>query len=155
LRYSFFLNRSRELKALRENRFVEKTVLIVDDENQAREFVSAVMVENGYLPMTAGNGQEAMDMITRKRPDLIILDVLMPRQGGIKMYRQLKSSDSLRDIPVVIFSGIARRTFLRSQAGSEETEGAGIPAPDGYIEKPVTPDHLAAVVRDILDKKRH
>ena len=134
---------------------MEKMVLIVDDENQAREFVSAVMEENGYLPVTACNGREAMDMIARKRPDLIILDVLMPSQGGIRMYRQLKSSDSLRDIPVVIFSGIARRTFLRSQAGGKETEGRGVPAPEAYIEKPVTPARLAAVVKNILERKSH
>ncbi|MEE9610761.1 MAG: response regulator, partial [Desulfatiglandales bacterium] len=68
-----------------------KKVLIIDDEDEVRDFVSTLLEENGYAPITASNGAEAMDMVRQDKPDLIIMDILMPEQGGIKMYRELKS----------------------------------------------------------------
>ena len=128
-----------------------KKVLIVDDEDEVREFVSTVLEENGYAPVTASNGAEAMDMVRHDRPDLIIMDILMPEQGGIKMYRELKSEDSFKDIPVVVYSGIAKRTYLRTQAARTEMGGQSVPDPDAYIEKPAKPEKLAEVVKNLLD----
>ena len=129
---------------------MSKKVLIVDDEDQVREFVSSVLEENGYIPIVARNGQEAMDAARQDRPDLIILDVLMPMQGGIRMYRELKSTEILRDIPVVIFSGIAKRTFLRTQTAREEMGGQSVPPPEAYIEKPAKPEYIAGMVKKII-----
>lgn len=130
---------------------MKKRILIVDDENQVREFVSTVLEENDYVPITARNGEEAMDMIRKNRPDLIILDVLMPKEGGIRMYRELKTTDFLKSIPVVIYSGIAKRTFLRTQAVRAEFGGQSVAEPEGYVEKPSKPEYLAGVVKEILD----
>ena len=129
---------------------MKKRILIVDDENQVREFVSTVLEENDYVPITARNGEEAMDMIRKERPDLIILDVLMPKEGGIRMYRELKTTDVLKDIPVIVYSGIAKRTFLRTQAVRTEFGGQSVGEPEGYVEKPSKPEYLAGVVKEIL-----
>lgn len=129
---------------------MEKRVLIVDDEDEVREFVSTVLEENGCIPIIARDGEEAMDMIRQNRPDLIIMDILMPRQSGIRMYRELKSADSFVDIPLIIYSGIAKRTFLRTQAARTEMGGQGVPEPEAYIEKPVKPEYLADIVKKIL-----
>jgi twitching motility two-component system response regulator PilH len=125
-------------------------VLGVDDEDHVREFVSTVLEENGYTPVLATNGEEALEMIKETKPDLIIMDILMPRQSGIKLYRELKASESLRDIPVIIHSGVSRRTALRAQAAQTETGGEPVPDPDAYLEKPVTPERLAATVKKLL-----
>ena len=130
---------------------MKKRVLIVDDEDEVREFVSTVLEENGYVPQTAKNGEEAMAIVRKSRPDLIILDVLMPRKGGIKMYRELKTADSFTEIPVVIYSGIAKRTFLRTQTVRSEFSGKSVAEPEGYVEKPSKPEYLAAVVKEILE----
>ena len=127
-----------------------KTILAVDDEVDAREFVSTVLEEDGYIAILAEDGEEAMEIIRQNKPDLVILDILMPKQSGIRMYRELKTSESLRDIPVIICSGIARRTLLRGQAALTESSGESIPDPDAYLEKPVTPGHLAATIKKIL-----
>ncbi len=127
-----------------------KTVLSVDDEDHAREFVSTVLEENGYTPILATNGQEAIDIIRRQKPDLIIMDILMPKQSGIRMYHELKTSELFKDIPVIIYSGVAKRTALRAQAAQAEFRGESIPEPDAYLEKPVPPDRLIAVVKKIL-----
>jgi len=129
---------------------MEKRILIVDDEGEVREFVSAVLEENGYVPIVARNGEEALDMMREKRPDLVIMDILMPKQSGIRMYRALKTTDTLKDIPVVIYSGIAKRTFLRTQAARTEIEGKTVPEPEAYVEKPAKPEYLAELVKKIL-----
>ena len=127
-----------------------RIVLSVDDEDHVREFVSTVLEENGYTPIQATNGEEAMEMIRRRRPDLIIMDILMPKESGIRLYREVKTSESLKNIPVIIYSGVAKRTALRAQAAQTESRGERVPDPDAYLEKPVTPERLAAAVKKIL-----
>ena len=78
------------------------------------------------------------------------MDILMPKQSGIKLFRELKTSELLRDIPVIIYSGVAKRTALRAQAAQTETSGESVPDPDAYLEKPVTPERLVATVKEFL-----
>lgn len=127
-----------------------KTVLAVDDEAHSRDFVSTVLEENGYTPILAEDGEQAMEIIRQNRPDLVILDVLMPKRSGIRLYRELKTTESLKEIPVIIYSGIAKRTLFRAQAALTESSGESVPAPEAHIEKPVTADRLAATIKKIL-----
>lgn len=127
-----------------------RTVLAVDDEAQTRDFVSTVLEENGYTPVLAEDGEEALEIIRQNKPDLIILDIMMPKQSGIKMYRELKSTGSFKDIPIIIYSGLPRRTLLRAQAALTESSGESVPDPDAYLEKPVTPERLEATIKKIL-----
>ena len=73
-----------------------KTVLVVDDDPDVRLFSVTVLEEHGYTPLEAANGEEGLKMIKEQKPDLIILDVLMPRQSGIRLYRELKTDKSLK-----------------------------------------------------------
>ncbi len=66
------------------------------------------------------------------------------------MYRELKTTEAFRDMLVVVYSGIAKRTFLRTQAARVEMGGESVPEPDAYIEKPASPEHLVSVVKKIL-----
>jgi len=127
-----------------------KKVLCVDDDPDIRLFVTTVLEENGYTPLTATNGEEGLEIIKKERPDLVTLDVLMPRQSGIKMYRELKTDDSLKDISVIILSGIARRTFLRSQEALTEFGKENVPEPEAYLEKPVEPEELAEMIKKVI-----
>jgi len=98
----------------------------------------------------AENGEEAMEIIRQNKPDLVILDIMMPKQSGIKMYRELKRTESFKDIPVIVCSGLPRRTYLRAQAALTETSGEGVPHPDAYLEKPVTPERLEDTIKKVL-----
>ena len=117
---------------------MRKKVLSVDDDPDIISFVVTVLEENDYIPLEANNGEEALAKIREEKPDLVILDVLMPRQSGIKMYRELRTDESLKNIPVIILSGITRRTFLRSQEALTEFGGQNVPEPEAYIEKPLS-----------------
>ena len=99
---------------------MSKKVLIVDDDPDVRMFNATVVEESGYTPVEATNGEEGLKMVKRDRPDLVLLDVLMPKQSGIRLYRELKTDKSLIGIPVIMLSGVAKRTFLRSQKALTE-----------------------------------
>jgi len=132
---------------------MKKNILVVDDDIDVITFVSTVLEKIGYKVIGAKDGEEALSKIKSNKPDLIILDILMPKQSGIKMYRELKTDESLKDIPVVILSAISKRTFLRSQEALTEFGGEVVPEPEVYIEKPVEPEDLAQTVREVLSEK--
>ncbi|MCG8688484.1 MAG: response regulator [Desulfobacterales bacterium] len=124
---------------------MSKKVLVVDDDPDVRSFVVTVLEESGYTPLVAHDGVEGLEKIQAERPDLVVLDVLMPRGSGIRLYRHLKTDDSLKDLPVIMFTGIALRSFLKSQKALEEFNGE-VPKPDIYLEKPVEPEDLAKAI---------
>lgn len=129
---------------------MSKKVLVVDDDPDVRLFNVTVVEETGYTPLEASNGEEGLKILKEEQPDLVILDVLMPRQSGIRLYRELKTDKSLKDIKVILLSGIAEKTFLRSQKALTEFGGEDIPAPEIYLEKPVEPEELAAAIKKFL-----
>jgi two-component system, OmpR family, phosphate regulon response regulator PhoB len=127
-----------------------KRVLIVDDDPDVRLFSQTVLEENGYLPVLATNGEEGEEAVKKEKPDLIILDVLMPRESGIRLYRRLKTNKKFKDIPIIMLSGIAEKSFLRSQKVLTEFGGDPVPEPEAYLEKPVDGDILADTIKKVL-----
>jgi two-component system, OmpR family, phosphate regulon response regulator PhoB len=127
-----------------------KRVLIVDDDPDVRLFSQTVLEENGYIPVLATNGEEGEEAVKKEKPDLIILDVLMPRESGIRLYRKLKTNKKLKDIPIIMLSGIAEKSFLRSQKVLTEFGGDVVPEPEAYLEKPVDGDMLADTIKKVL-----
>lgn len=127
-----------------------KKVLLVDDEVDVRKFVSKLVERAGYEVIEAKNGVEGMGRVREDKPGLIILDVLMPKQSGIRMYRELKTTESLKDIPVIMLSAIAPKSFFRSQEVLAEFAGQPVPEPEAYIEKPEEPEELIELMKKIL-----
>jgi twitching motility two-component system response regulator PilH len=130
---------------------MSKKVLIVDDDPDVRLFNTTVVEESGYTPIEAPNGEEGLKIVKKDPPDLVLLDVLMPKQSGIRLYRELKTDKALKHIPVIILSGVAKRTFLRSQKALTEFGDQPVPEPDDYLEKPVEPDELAREIKKYLE----
>jgi two-component system phosphate regulon response regulator PhoB len=129
---------------------MSKKVLVVDDDQDVRSFVVTVLEEYQYTPLVAEDGVEGFEVIKKESPDLVILDVLMPRGSGIRLYRKLKTDDTLKKIPVIMFTGIALRSFLKSQKALDEFGGGEVPKPDIYLEKPVEPEELVQAIKKKL-----
>jgi two-component system phosphate regulon response regulator PhoB len=127
-----------------------KKVLVVDDDVDIRKVVSKLVEKSGYITIEAKNGVEGMGKVREDKPDLIILDILMPKESGIRMYRELKSEEALKDIPVIILSAIPKKSFFRSQKVLDEFAGQSVPEPEAYIEKPEEPEELIALMKKIL-----
>jgi two-component system phosphate regulon response regulator PhoB len=127
-----------------------KKVLVVDDDADVTKLVSKLVERAGYEAITAPNGMEGMGKIREDRPDLVILDVLMPKQSGIRMYRELKTDELFKDIPVIILSAIAPKSFFRSQQVLDEFRGQSVPQPEAYMEKPEEPEELVELMKKLL-----
>lgn len=123
---------------------------MVDDDPDVRLFNTTVLEENGYSPEEAVNGEEALQAIRAAPPELVVLDVLMPRQSGIRLYRALKTDPALQAVRIIVMSGITRKSFLKSQQALTEFGGQPVPEPECYLEKPVDAEVLAAAVKQAI-----
>jgi two-component system phosphate regulon response regulator PhoB len=127
-----------------------KKVLVVDDDADVTKLVSKLVERAGYEAVVARNGVEGIGKLREERPDLIILDVLMPKQSGIRMYRELKTDELFKGIPVIMLSAIAPKSFFRSQQVLDEFRGQSVPEPEAYMEKPEEPEELVALMKKLL-----
>ena len=127
-----------------------KKVLVVDDELDMRVFMTTLLETNGYKPIAAENGKEGLEVARKTRPALIIMDMMMPKESGVQMFREVKKDPDLKHIPVIVVSALARKTFSHSQKVLDEYEGETAPEPTAYIEKPPEPDELLVAVRNAL-----
>jgi two-component system, OmpR family, phosphate regulon response regulator PhoB len=128
----------------------KRKILVVDDELDTRIFISTLLETSGYKPIVAMDGLDGLKKAREMRPELIILDVMMPLEGGVEMYRQLKADETLRGIPVIMLSGIAKKTFFYSQNLLNLYESHIVPEPEAYIEKPPEPEELLQWTRNLL-----
>ena len=124
-----------------------KKILIVDDELDIRIFLCNLLGNCGYQPLEAGDKDEGMQTAVREKPALIILDVTMPRESGIQMYRELKEHEALRNVPVIMVSTIDKKTFSFYQKFQGTSRHKGLPDPGAYLEKPLEAEELIEVVR--------
>lgn len=121
------------------------TVMIVDDSATLREMLSFLLTKSGINVIQAADGVEAKEKIQLKCPDLVVLDILMPRMNGYDFCRGLKSNPKARHIPVVMCSGKAEE-FDRYWGMKQ---GA-----DAYISKPFHPAEILETVKLFLNKGR-
>jgi len=124
---------------------VVKRILVVDDEPDVRTYLCTALEDAGFLVETASDGLEALESIRREPPDLISLDLVMPRHSGARLYHELQKDKKLSKIPVLIVTGHARDEM--GQADFEEMTMSG---PGVYLEKPVRPVSYVSAVRRLL-----
>ena len=122
-----------------------KTVLVVDDEADVRNFLKAALAEAGFNVVTANDGNEAMERVKEKVPDLISLDLVMPKKSGVRFYRELVKKKEWSKIPILIVTGHARDELGKADLKELTMSGPGI-----YLEKPVKPESYIAAIKQIL-----
>lgn len=120
-----------------------KKILIIDDEKDMRVYLEAIFRKAGYDAETASNGDEGLWMAEAHKPDLITLDVLMPKKSGVKAYRGLRSSTATRDIPIIVLTGLTRLDDFFGDLGD-------LPKPDALVEKPIDRDDFLVKVAAII-----
>lgn len=125
-------------------------ILIVDDEMDMRIFLSTLFETSGYKPVAVRDGREGLAKALALNPSLIILDVMMPGQGGALMYKALKSDPQLKRIPVIMCSAVERHAFERYLKMLNTHLEFPVPDPEGYLEKPPDPDAVLHLVREVI-----
>jgi CheY-like chemotaxis protein len=147
---------------------MEKRVLVIDDDENALKYLSVLLEENGYQALVAHNGREGMRKLQEEDVALIVLDVMMPKQTGFAMFKQLKKDAKLKDIPVLMLTAVAAsleeldsqqedpdvrpydslRESLRRMIG--EMRQSGEVKPEMFMDKPVDPDAFIDRVRGLI-----
>ena len=119
-----------------------KKILITEDSPTVLEILKSVLAEEGYEVIAAVDGKEALDLVKAEKPDLIILDVMLPKIDGYKVCRMLKFDDKYKDIPIIMLTARAKET--------DEKLGKEVGA-DAYIKKPFEPEMIIDKVRELLN----
>ena len=114
-----------------------KTVLVVDDEPVLRTIVREILHEEGYAVIEAADGRVMLEIMARERPDLVLMDVMMPGIDGREAYRQLRSNPEHRDVPVVMMSAGVRPIRLD-------------PSIAGFMAKPFDVTQLVELVARLI-----
>ncbi len=121
-----------------------KRILIVDDEQDIRTYLSTLLEDQGYETIQATNGEEAVQRLQAGLPDLITLDISMPEKSGIKFFREMKTDDRWKHIPIIVVTGVSEeiRTFISSRHQ--------VPAPEGFVAKPIDREEILNLVRSLI-----
>lgn len=129
-----------------------KKVLVVDDEADMRIFVSTVVETSGFEPVTAENGTQALAYARSDTPVLVILDVMMPKiEDGIQTYMEFRTDEKLNQIPIIMLSAVAKKTFFHTIRMLNPHRGRTAPEPEAYMEKPPDADELIRLIDELLD----
>lgn len=121
-----------------------RRILVVDDEDDALRFISMVLEDEGATVLKAADGDEALAVARKEKPELMTLDLAMPGKNGIDVYLEMRQDPDLRGLPVCIVTG---RPEMRKLIYDREN----VPAPEGYMSKPVKDATLVMNVRRILE----
>ncbi|WP_319522332.1 DVU0259 family response regulator domain-containing protein [uncultured Desulfosarcina sp.] len=113
-----------------------KKILIIDDDPIVVKYLEAVFSDNGYETCTASSTMEGLDVVKQEKPDLITLDLQMPGEWGPRFYRKLRQDKGLRDIPVIVVSGIDGDHAIKDAIA--------------FVKKPFDPEKLVGIVKNTI-----
>ncbi len=122
----------------------DRKILVVDDEEETRILISSILEDNGAKTIQAADGDEAIELARRERPDLMTLDLSMPGKSGVDVFVIVREDPELRDIPICIITG---RPEMRKLIYERPAHSP----PEGYMDKPFTEKALIRNVRKILE----
>lgn len=113
-----------------------KKILIIDDDPVIVQYLEAVFSDNGYATCSASSSMEGLEVVRREKPDLLTLDVQMPGEWGPRFYRKLRKDKELKDIPVIVISGIDGDHAIKNAVA--------------YVAKPFDPEKLVGIVKNTI-----
>ena len=127
-----------------------RTVLVVDDEPHVVAYLEMVLQDQGYTTVSAANGREGMEKAKAHSPDLICLDITMPEESGVRMYRNLRDDPDLAPIPVVVVTAVTGlggdpepfKNFLSTRKNTAP--------PEGFFSKPIEREKFIEKVSQVL-----
>jgi len=113
-----------------------KKILIIDDDPIIVKYLQAVFSDNGYQTCTASSSMEGLEIVRREKPDLITLDLQMPGEWGPRFYRKLRKEEELKDIPVIVISGIDGDHAVKNAVA--------------FVSKPFDPEKIIGIVKNTI-----
>ena len=127
-----------------------KHVLIVDDEPDFAALLQSILTKAEYSVSVAHSCEDALTEVHKKRPDIITLDIQMPRKSGPLFYRTLKKDEGFQDIPVVVVTAVTAADKDMENLVHALLETDHMPHPDAYLEKPIEGPELLETLQKVL-----
>jgi len=124
----------------------KKRVLCIEDEQEMIDLIKLILERRGFEVLGAVGGKEGLEVIRREKPDLILLDLMMPEVDGWEVYRQMKADEQVKDIPVIVVTAKAQSI--------DKVLGLHIAKVDDYVTKPFGPQELLKSVNKVLAIER-
>jgi two-component system response regulator VicR len=121
-------------------------VICVEDEAEMIDLIRLILSRKGFEVIGANGGKQGLEMIREQKPDLVLLDLMMPDMDGWEVYQQVKADEATRDIPVIVVTAKAQSI--------DKVLGLHIAKVDDYISKPFSPQELMDSVEQVMNKKR-
>jgi CheY-like chemotaxis protein len=129
-----------------------RSALVIDDEPDLRTYLSAILEDHGWSVRTAATAVEGEELIREQRPDLVLLDLVMPGRNGIQFFARLRGDEATRSIPVIMVTGIREQLNIDwgSIVGRLKAR-----VPDGFIEKPIDRAALTKLIDEVIAGTTH
>jgi CheY-like chemotaxis protein len=124
-----------------------KKILIVDDEEDILAYLTTLFKDNGYDTMIAHDGKEALEMMKKEKPDLVTLDIIMPKESGVRFYRDVKDDPELMNIPIIIITALTGWGYDPDGFHKFIKSRKQVPPPEGFLAKPVDREELLKIVK--------
>lgn len=124
---------------------------MIDDELSIVAYLTTVLEDNGYDASSATDPEVALAIAREQLPDLITLDIMMPRRSGVALYQEFKLDSELREIPVVFLSAFSRSSGVGPASFRKMVPDERIPVPDVYLEKPVGVSDFLETVASLIE----
>jgi DNA-binding response OmpR family regulator len=121
-------------------------ILCIEDEAEMIDLIRIILGRKGFEVEGASGGEEGLKKIYARKPDLVLLDLMMPDMDGWEVYQQMKADENTRDIPVIVVTAKAQSI--------DKVLGLQIAKVEDYIAKPFSPEDLLASVEKVLDRKK-
>jgi DNA-binding response OmpR family regulator len=118
-------------------------VICVEDEVEMIDLVTLILGKRGFEVVGAESGQAGLEAMAARKPDLVLLDLMMPEMGGWEVFQQMKADEKLRDVPVIVVT--AKATSI------DKVLGIHVAKVNDYITKPFEPDELLSSVEKVLN----
>ena len=131
-----------------------KKILIIDDEPDIVIYLKVLLENNGYSVVTASNGQEGFDLARAEAPDLVCLDIMMPRKTGVALYQEIKMDPKLKKLPCIIISAYESAYSFKGQAFRRLVQDRTIPEPLKFFEKPIDVNAFLEFINGYLNKAK-
>jgi CheY-like chemotaxis protein len=114
-----------------------KKVLIIDDEPDIVTYLTLLLENHGYEVVSASDGQRGLEMAKKEDPDLVCLDIMMPKKSGVALYQQIKTDPALNRLPCIIISAYESAYSFKGEAFRRLVPDKSIPEPERFFEKPL------------------
>ena len=143
-----------------------KRVLVVDDDENTVRFLSVALRKNGYEPIGARDGKEGLQRVEESRPDLVVLDIMMPKKTGWVVFRELRKNEEYKSIPVIMLTAVSGVLEEQDSLAEQEPEWGGLrdllrkaiqhmreeglESPEMFVDKPVNPEDLIKKIGQLI-----